>query len=59
LSGPAFCFWGKFRQNEKNNFFKGLSCDRFFEILKKNRQNIRGFELVSPDLEALLLWVAK
>jgi hypothetical protein len=32
---------------------------RFLEILKKNRQKKGVFELVLPDLEALLLWVAK
>jgi hypothetical protein len=54
-----FFFEAKFRQNGKNNFFKGVFCLRFFENLEKNRQKSRGFELVSPDLEALLLWIVK
>jgi hypothetical protein len=49
----------KFRQNAKNKILKGIFCRRFFENLKKNRQKSRGFELVSPDLEALFLWVAR
>jgi hypothetical protein len=49
----------KFRQNGKNKILKGVFWRRFFENLKKNRQKSRGFELVSPDLEALLLWIVK
>jgi hypothetical protein len=37
----------------------GIFRRRFLEILKKNRQKSSGFEMVSPDLEALLLWVTK
>jgi hypothetical protein len=52
-------FLAKFRQNVKKINFKRIFCHGFFENLKNNRQKSRGFELVSPDLEALLLWVAK
>jgi hypothetical protein len=39
----------------KSKKFKRIFYHRFFEILKKNRQKNRGFELVSLDLEALFL----
>jgi len=44
---------------KNNNKFKGIFCRRFFEILKKNGPKSRCFELVLPDLEALLMWVTK
>jgi len=60
MFAPAFFFFGvKFCQNVKNKNFKGIFYHRFFEILKKICQKSSGFELVLPDLEALLLWVTK
>jgi len=54
-----FFFGAKFRENVKNKIVKRNVLSQipwsFFYIAKKNRV----FELVSPDLEALLLWVAK
>jgi len=48
-----------FVKMKNNNKFKGIFCRRFFEILKKNGPKSRCFELVLPDLEALLMWVTK
>jgi hypothetical protein len=59
LRSNFFFFLAKFRQDAKNNFFERIFYYRFLENLKKNRQKCRGFELVLPDLEALVLWVAK
>jgi hypothetical protein len=39
--------------------FKNNILSQIFLIFEKNRQQSRDFELVSADLEALLLWVAQ
>jgi hypothetical protein len=49
-----------FRQNAKKKIkIKGIFCLRFLWKKNFNGHKSRGFELVLPDLEALLLWVAK
>jgi hypothetical protein len=55
---PAFFLSAKFRQNANLKKKKNI-LSQIFLIFEKNRQQSRGFELVSADSEALLLWVAK
>jgi len=38
---------------------RGIFCHRFLEILRKIAKENRDLELVSANLEALLLWVVK
>jgi hypothetical protein len=60
VTSGFFSFLAKFRQNAKIKIFVGIFCRRFLEILRKKMAiKVRGFELLVPDLEALLLWVAK
>jgi hypothetical protein len=52
--GNSILFLVKFRQNENIYILSQIPWN-FEKIAKKSR----GFELVSPNLEALLPWVAK